>query len=182
VSSLLKKIIIIVSVVTFILFVSLLVAAWYMGMFAPVSVKEAERGPYYTILLSHDGAHREISQKINEVSGWLADNHLNHSAACRIFYENLIKIDSYDVHSEVGYLIDDSLQVPPPLYCLKIPARSTIVASIKANSAIAWFKTYPALINWMEKYNFKQDTLKPIIELYRNDGVVDVELALLKSH
>jgi len=181
VSSLLKKIVIIVSVVIFILFISLLIAAWTMGMFAPVSVKETERGPYYAVILSHKGSYQGISQKIDEVSDWLTENQVKHSVACGIFYDDPAKINIEDLHSEGGYLIDDSLEVSLPFQCLRFPARSTGVASIKANPSIAWFKTYPALLDWIEKYNFEHDTLQPIIELYYNNGVVDVELPIQKS-
>ncbi len=53
-SSFLKKLVITISVVIFILFISLIVAAWTMGMFSPVSaVTEDKRGPYYAVILSH---------------------------------------------------------------------------------------------------------------------------------
>jgi hypothetical protein len=181
VSALLKKIVIIVSVVIFILFISLLIAAWTMGMFAPVSVKEAERGPYYAVTLSHKGSYRGISQKIEAVSDWLTDNQVKHSVACAIFYDDPATINIEDLHSEGGYLIDDSLDVSLPFQCLRFPARLTGVASIEANPAIAWFKTYPALLDWIEKYDVVHDTLQPIIELYYNNGVVEVELPIHKT-
>ena len=180
-SSLLKKIVLIVSVVIFILFISLLIAAWTMGMFAPVSVQEAERGPYFAVTLSHKGSYEGISQKIDEVSDWLTDHQVKHLVACGIYYDDPVKINIEDLRSEGGYLIDDSLEVSFPFQCLRFPARSTCVASIEANPAIAGFKTYPALLDWIEKYKFEHDTLQPIIELYYNNGVVEVELPVHKS-
>ena len=65
--------------------------------------------------------------------------------------------------------------------CLKIPNRLLSVASIEANPAIAGFKTYPALLDWINKYNFKHDTLTPTIELYHTNGIVEVELPIQKK-
>ena len=152
-----------------------------MGMFAPVSVTEAERGPYYTVILPHTGSYQGISQKIDTVSNWLTANQVKHSVACGIFYDDPAKIDIENLQSEGGYLISDSLEVSLPFQCLKVPVRLTGVASIEANPAIAGFKTYPALLDWIKKYNFEYDTLQPIIELYYNNGVVEVELPLNKS-
>ena len=87
-SSFLKKLVIIISVVIFILFISLLVAAWTMGMFSPVSVMEDKRGPYYAVILSHKGSYQGIGQKIAEVSIMLTENQIEHRVACGIYYDD----------------------------------------------------------------------------------------------
>ena len=180
-SSFLKKLVIIVSIVIFILFISLIVAAWTMGMFSSVSVSEEKRGPYYAVILSHTGSYRGISQKIEDVSAMLTENRIVHSVSCSIFYNDPSKTDIKELRSDGGFLVNDSIEVPSPYQCLKLPLRSVGVALIEANPAIAGFKTYPALLDWIDSYNIEQDTLQPIIELYHNNGIVEVELPLLKS-
>jgi DNA gyrase inhibitor GyrI len=180
-SSFLKKIVIIISIVIFILFISLIVAAWTMGMFATVSISEDNRGPYYTVILSHKGSYQGMSQKIDDVSALLTENRIVHSIACGIFYDDPSKTDIGKLRSAGGFLVNDSIEVSSPYQCLKLPARAVGIASIKANPAIAGFKTYPALLDWLHKYNFEHDTLQPTIELYHNNGIVEVELSLLKS-
>ncbi len=178
-SSFLKKLVIIISVVIFILLISLLVAAWTMGMFSPVSVMEDKRGPYYAVILSHKGSYQGISQKIDEVSIMLTENKIEHRVACGIYYDDPAKIALEELRSEGGFLVTDSIKVTLPFKCLKFPARSVGVASIEANPALAWFKTYPALQDWIDKYKFEHDTLRPTIELYHNNGIVEVELPLV---
>jgi DNA gyrase inhibitor GyrI len=180
-SSFIKKLVIIVSVVIFILFISLLIAAWTMGMFSTVSVTENNRGPYYAVTLSHRGSYQGISQKMDEVSVMLSENRIEHSVACAIFYDDPAKTDINELRSEGGFIVKDSMEISLPFKCLKIPNRSVGVASIKANPAIAGFKTYSALLDWIEKHNFKLDTLQPTIELYYTSGIVEVELPLLKT-
>jgi hypothetical protein len=178
-SSFLKKLVIIISVLIFILFISLLVAVWTMGMFSPVSITKDRRGPYYVVILSHKGSYQGISQKIDEVSIMLTENQIEHRVACGIYYDDPAKIAIEELRSEGGFLVTDSIQVTPPFKCLKFPARSVGVASIEANPAIAGFKTYPALLDWIDKYKFESDTLQPTIELYHNNGIVEVELPLV---
>ena len=180
-SSFLKKIVIIVSVVIFILFISLLVTAWTMGMFSPVTITEAKRGPYYAVVLSHKGSYQGLSQKIDKVSAMLTENRIAHSIACGIFYDDPSKIKTEDLRSEGGFIIEDTLEVSQPFEFIKFPVRSVYLASIEANPAIAGFKTYPALLDWIEKYKSEHDTLHPTIELYHNNGIVEVELPLLES-
>ncbi len=178
-SSFLKKLVIIISVVIFILFISLLVAVWTMGMFSPVSVTKDKRGPYFAVILSHTGSYQGISQKIDEVSIMLTENQIEHRVACGIYYDDPAKIAIEELHSKGGFLVTDSIKVAPPFKCLKLPVRSVGFASIEANPAFAGFKTYPALLDWIDKYNFEPDTLQPTIELYHNNGIVEVELPLV---
>jgi DNA gyrase inhibitor GyrI len=180
-SSLLKKLIIIISIVIFILFFSLLIAAWSMGMFSSVSVTANQRGPYYIVVHGHVGAYRGINEKIDAVSTMLSEKRIEHSTACGIFYDDPVKTAIEDLQSAGGFLVADSIQVPSPFECLKIPSRSTCIARIEANPAIAGFKTYPALLDWINTYNFKHDTLKPTLELYYSNGLVEVELPVFKK-
>jgi hypothetical protein len=180
-SSFLKKLVTIISVVIFILFISLLIAAWSMGMFASVSVSQDQRGPYYVVVNRHMGSYQGISNKIEGVSEMLLEKRINHSVACGIFYDDPAKMAIEELRSAGGYLVADSLDVPHPFICLKIPQRLICLASIDANPAIAGFKTYPALLDWITKYNFEHDTLTPTIELYHANGLVEVELPIEKK-
>lgn len=180
-SSFIKKLVIIVSVIIFILFISLLVTAWTMGMFSPVLITQEKRGPYNAVILSHKGSYQGLSEKIDKVSAMLTENQVNHSVACAIFFDDPSKTEREQLRSQGGFLVLDSLVVSAPFECIQFPVRSVCIASIEANPAIAGFKTYPALLDWIEKYESEHDTLKPTIELYFNNGVVEVELPLFKS-
>ena len=52
-SSTLKKIILIIGITSFVLFIGLISAAWYMGAFSSVNISIGEKGPYYFIYLEH---------------------------------------------------------------------------------------------------------------------------------
>jgi len=180
-SSFLKKLVIIISVVIFILFISLLIAAWSMGMFSTVYVMEEQRGPYFVVVLSHVGSYQGISKKIDDVSSMLTENQIKHLTACGIFYDDPVQTAIEDLRSAGGFLINDSIKVAPPYKCYRIPTRSVTVASIEANPAIAGFKTYPALQDWLDKYKFNHDNFTPTIELYYANGIVEVELPVQKK-
>jgi hypothetical protein len=179
-SSFIKKLVIILSVVILILFISLLIAAWSLGMFSAVAVNQEKRGPYFVVVQAHIGSYQGISNKIDEVSLMLASKQIIHSTACGLFYDDPSKTPIEELYSEGGFIVSDSLEVIPPFKCIKIPARTLCIASIDANPAIAGFKTYPALADWIEKYNFVHDTLHPTLELYHTNGLVEVELPIRK--
>lgn len=179
--SFLKKLVIILSIIIFILFISLLIAAWSMGMFSSVSVISHERGPYFVVVHSHMGSYQGITEKIDAVSAMLSERKIRHSTACGIFYDDPAKTPIEELRSAGGYLVSDSLEVSEPFTCLRIPKRLACIASIEANPTIAGFKTYPAILDWITKYNFGHDALMPTIELYKPDGMVEVELPIYKK-
>lgn len=180
-SSLLKKMVMIISVIVFILFIALIIAAWSMGMFSPVTVSDQMRGPYYIVSIAHTGSYRGISEKIETVAQMLEKKQIEHSIACGIFFDDPSVVPFDFLRSEGGFLIQDSITVDSIFIMNRIPKRKVVVASIEANPALAWFKTYPALNGWIAKNSYQTDTSKPIIELYHTDGLVEVELPIIAS-
>jgi len=177
-SSLLKKLVMVISVIVFILFIALIIAAWSMGMFSRVAVSEQMRGQYYIVSIAHTGSYRGISEKIETVAQMLEKKQIDHSIACGIFFDDPSVVPVESLRSEGGFLIQDSIAVDSIFIMNRIPKRKVIVASIEANPALAWFKTYPALKDWMDKYAYQADSSEPIIELYHTDGLVEVELSI----
>ena len=162
-SAFIKKLVIILSAVILILFISLIIAAWSLGMFSSVSVIQEQRGPYFVVMQPHMGSYQGLSQKIDEVSLMLSAHQIKHLTACGIFYDDPAKIAVEELYSEGGFIVTDSLTVNSPFKCSKLPSRTVSVASIEANPSIAGFKTYPT------------------IELYYTNGLVEVELPILKN-
>ena len=174
-SSFFKKLVMVMAIVTFVLFIALVIAAWIMGMFARVSITQDVRGPYYIISQSHIGPYQGMAAKIEQVSQYLNKQQIEHSIACAIFYDDPAKVLADELKSKGGFVVSDSSVVSPPFICQKFPMHPVVVASIKANPALARFKTYPALEDWQIKYNLHSDTTHAIIELYHTDGRVEVE-------
>ena len=170
-SSIIKKIILIFSILVFILFISLIIAAWTMGMFSTVTVSQEERGPYYVVCLPHQGSYRGIHHKIEQVNQVLAERQIFHAVACGIYYDDPAKVPLDSLFSEGGWLVTDSIHVQPPYRLKMIPLRQVAVARIYANPAIAGFKNYPALTNWMQQNQYRADTTKAILELYHPDEI-----------
>lgn len=149
-----------------------------MGMFEAVSEFTADRGPYYVISLDHEGPYQGISTKIEEVSEMLTSRNIKHSTKCVLFFDDPARIPVEDLRSQGGFLVSDSTEVDSPFVCQKVPVRYVAVASIEANSAVAWFKTFLALEDLKKKNNLTTDTLQVAMELYHPDGLVEVELPI----
>jgi DNA gyrase inhibitor GyrI len=178
-SSFLKKLVIVLAVIVFILFIALIIAVWTMGMFSPVAVSKLERGPYLAVTIAHRGSYQEINVKIEEVSKILEQKQIKHSIACGIFHDDPATVPLEDLRSQGGFIALDSVDVDSPLIFQMIPKRLVAVASIEANPAIAWFKTYPALEDWKNRNSFQTDTLQFTMEFYHPDGIVEVEMPIM---
>ncbi len=180
-SSLLKKLVIIISVIVFILFIALIIATWTMGMFSPVTISDQNRGPYYAVTLAHTGPYRGINEKIEIVSQMLEKRQIEHSVACGIFFDDSSVIPVESLRSEGGFLITDSIAVDSTFIFKKISKRFVVVASIEANPALAGFKTYPALNDWIKENPYHEDLSLPTIELYHPDEIIEVEQPIIAT-
>jgi hypothetical protein len=178
-SSILKKLVIVLAIVVFVLFIALMLAAWTMGMFSSVSVTSLDRGPYFIVSLHHNGPYRGINQKIEDVSMMLNEQRIEHKIACGVFHDDPAILPAEQLRSQGGYIVSDSIAVSPPFTCEQIDRRKVAMASIEANPAIAGFKTYPALSDWMRIYNYTTDSTRATLELYHPNGIVEVELPII---
>ena len=81
-SSILKRVVIIIAIVTVLLFISLLVAAWYLGAFAEVTLSQSEKPVQFFITATDSGTYRNalndldaLRRKIDPVAGeWTGVN------------------------------------------------------------------------------------------------------------
>jgi len=177
-SATLKKLIMVLAVSVFILFIILLIAAWNMGAFAPVEVTSAERGPYYFVSLHHKGSYSQIVEKIQTVENMLKEKNIPFIRTAGIFYDNPAYIKPEDLRSNGGCIVSDSVKVDTPFVFMTIPKRQVAIAKIEASPAIAPFKTYPALFDWMQENDMVADEGQITFEMYFTEGFVEVEMPI----
>ena len=167
-SKLLKKLIIIFSIVVFILFISLLVAAWSLGAFAPVHISIDEQGPYYFLTSEEKITYSEIATQLEIISKDYDHDNKNTGIPAALIFSDLTQISQEEVIAQAGYILPDSLEVGSKLFMNKIDKREVLVAKIEANPSIAVFKVYPSLVRWLEinqklyRFNF------PALESYQD--------------
>ena len=150
-SKLIKKLIIILSVVVFILFVALLITAWSLGAFAPVSVSLTEQGPYYFLSLKTKIIYHSIPKQLKNIILQSEKNNLDFSNPGALIYSDPTQVPFNKIIVRAGYIISDSVEVDSPLVVTKIYMRKVLEATIEANPSISVFKIYPALSDWLEK-------------------------------
>jgi hypothetical protein len=176
---LVKKIIIIFAVVVLILFIALVIAAWYLGTFASVNLSDEYRGPYNLVVLSQLVPYHESSQAIERVDLMLEEKEIRQAQSVVIFYDDPTKIPMQQVHTRAGFVVSDSVKVDSPFIFQTVEKRRVAVASMKAHPAIAPFKTYPALQEWIQKNEYLTVNNKAHIELYYSNGLVEVEMPIM---
>jgi hypothetical protein len=179
--NIIRKIIIIIIVIIILSSIILFISAWEMGIFASVKITTGERGPYHIVTFRQSSSYRLIYQKIEQIQNNLHKKDIEPVCSAGIIVENPLGISLDKVSAQGGCIIKDSTEIDAPFVLKRIAKRRVLIASIKANPAIAPFKIYPALANQIRKENIKQDSLKKVIELYHNNGLVEIELPIIKE-
>ncbi len=178
-SSLVKKLIIIFGILVLFLFIAFIGAAWYLGAFNSVDVTLAERGPYYFVFLEHRGMYQKIAEKIEQVHEYLENRQIELVHPAAQYLDDPKTHMPAELRSRGGWIVSDSVAVDSPYILTTIEKRSTALARIRAHPAIAPFKTYPALDNFLMHAGRDRDTAKTVLEIYYDSGVVEVELPVL---
>ncbi len=163
-----KKLIIILSIVVFILFVALLMAAWSLGAFAPVSVSLKEQGPYYFLSSKTKTLYQNIPEQLKNIIMLTGEDNLDLSDPGALIYSDPTQVSFKEIVVRAGYIISDSLEVDSPLVVTKIYKRKILEATIEANPSISVFKIYPALNNWLENNSSTYQFNLPALELYKD--------------
>jgi DNA gyrase inhibitor GyrI len=175
-SSGIKKVILIIGIISFVLFMGLIGAAWYMGAFSSVSLATGEKGPYYFVYLEHQGPYYQVPNKILKVEKYLTDNQIEYLHSAGIYFDDPAQVAEKELQSYGGLLVTDSISVQEPYNLIKIDRRKVVIATIEALPMIAPFKVYPAFNEWLEN-NKKVEIIAPPMELYLSDEKIEVHFA-----
>jgi hypothetical protein len=173
-----KKLIIIFAVVVFILFIAFIIAAWYLGVFATVDITARDSGPYYLVTSSELSPYQEISRKNEHLDIMLAGRGIKYENFVGILYNNPIESTISKLRIKGGVIVKDSVAVDSLLHFERINRRLVAVARLKAHPAIAPFKIYPALQEWVQLHNYFLLKEMTILEHYKEDGLVEVEIPI----
>jgi hypothetical protein len=87
-SAIIKKLIIIMAIVVFILFIALLITAWSIGAFAPVNIGIGEKGPYYFISLDQKSLYPYISEQIDKIKNELTAKNIPYLKPAALIYSD----------------------------------------------------------------------------------------------
>jgi hypothetical protein len=167
-SKLLRKLIIIISIIICVLFIALVISAWSLGAFSPVSLLETERGPYYFLTFVEKSRYDKIPQQLKKIRVRYSQQPIDKSMPAVLLLSDPNQGTLNNMEIRAGFILLDSTEVDSSLMLIKIKKRKVLLASIQANPSIAVFKIYPSLRDWLEK---NKDTYKyvfPALEIYNN--------------
>jgi hypothetical protein len=174
-----KKVILVFSVFVFILFLGFVIAAWTLGAFEPVEITESENGPYYFFTFRSQMTYKQIPQINEELKKQLIDSGISTFVPGALVLDNPMSTPLSELNARGGMIISDSITVPAPCEILYIQKRPVIVAKIDANPAIATFKTYPALAEWLRNNDRNFAAQLPFLEIYHPDESVSTEMPIV---
>ncbi|MBM4177142.1 MAG: hypothetical protein FJ213_13370 [Ignavibacteria bacterium] len=150
----------------------------YVGAFSSVEITEGYRGPYDFVYTKHKGPYQLVSEKIKKVETLLKEKNIEQTIAAGRYYDDPATTPKELLRSDAGVFVSSPVQVEPPLYYEQIVERYVIIGKIKAHPAIAPFKTYPAINEYIELKGYT--VTGPAFEIYNEDGSVEVHLPVSK--
>lgn len=170
------KIWLIVAAVFGIILVILVGIGLYVGVFSSVEISEGIKGPYNFVFVSVKGPYQLVGEKINQVESLLRENNVIYDFTAARYYDDPKLVPKEKLRSDAGAIVKNGTQTIDPLKYEQIPERFVVIAKIKAHPAIAPFKIYPEIRNYIERNNY--DVIGPSFEIYHPDGVVEAQMAI----
>ncbi len=166
------KIVFWVTGIILVLILIIVIILWKLGLFATPELSLQDRGPYHYVYVERKGPFQDIPKGYQQVDSLIKKENIEVGMRCGIYLDNPAKINQENLRWRVGNIVQDSLEVTPPLMCLTIENHQYLVASIRANPMIAPFKTYPVIEKWLAENPYKAEG--PSCELYHDDGLIEV--------
>lgn len=166
-----KKILLIILAVIVLIVLIFGVSMWRAGVFASAEVFTDQRGPFNFVYLERTGPFSEIPAAHNTVDSLFQNQNIKKGLAAGMYLDDPAMVQSSEMRWRVGYLVEDSLVVEPPLEFIRIHQKEFLIATIKANPMVAPFKTYPALKEYRQKNSYK--TGNYALEIYYEDGHIE---------
>jgi hypothetical protein len=174
----LRKIIIAFAVFVFVSFFALLIAAWIMGAFDSVQTTTGTGQPGFFIWQFDSTEYKDIPMVIDQIKQKIVLPRGTSQIPAALIHDNPFVTPLNQVKVTPGIVVMDSIAVVQPLAIRPLKQREIVSASLQANPAIAIFKTYPALAEWLRKNDRQYQLELPFLERYENEDMVIVEMGI----
>lgn len=141
----------------------LLIYAWWGG-FASVQIGEERAGPYHYAYLEHTGDYAKLPDVTRQAHKELVGQKLAVGLPINVLYSNPDVVKREQRQARAGFLIAAGSTVAAPLKQDTIPARSVLVARIRAGQLLAPSRAYSALDGHMQAQGL--GIAMPTVEIY----------------
>lgn len=145
----------------------LLIYAWWGG-FNTVSLETAVRGPYTYAYLENVGDYSKLPEKQEQVQRGLGVAGIQPGLPITVLFSNPDVVNVNERRGRAGFLVPVGTTVREPMRIDHIPARSVLVARIKAGSLLAPGLAYSALDEHMQAQG--SGIRMPTVEIYQSSG------------
>lgn len=147
---------------------------WWWGAFNDVMIEKTVRGPYHFAYIPHEGDYARIPDHQLGVLEKLKAQKIEAGAPIVILEADPRYATRKERRAKVGYLLPPQVtKLQNGLFVGEIPARTVIVASVRAQPLLAPGKVYTQLIRYLEKQN--RSLRLPTVEIYK-DTIFSVEM------
>jgi hypothetical protein len=137
--------------------------AWWGG-FRAVTIEPGVAGPYTYAYLEQQGDYSKLPALAGEVGKELAAQKIQAGLPITVLYSNPDLVDVGQRVARTGFLLPEGVRVRAPLLQDRFPARSVLVARIRAGSLLAPSKAYAALDRYQQARG--RGIVMPTVEIY----------------
>lgn len=129
-----------------------LAGAIWLGVFAPVDVKEADGGAYHYIYKPYQGSYSGMSDFRDKLASELKRAGTAPGLPVAVILQEGQSKEQAIGQARVGFLINPGEAVPTGFQAAEWPKQRVVVAEVKANPAIATMKAYAKLNAWLQAH------------------------------
>ena len=148
---------------------------WWWGAFATVTVETAQRGPYHYAYLEFTEDYAKLPDNQQEVIHEFQLQNITRGAAINLLLDDPRTTPRKEQTARIGYLIEPGVMVRAPLKLGDVPARTVLMARVRAHPRLAPGKVYAALLQYLKEHGMKFNL--PTVEIYQNSEMT-VEMAV----
>jgi effector-binding domain-containing protein len=153
----------------------LLVVYWWWGAFSTPGIKVLPRDAVHYAYLISEGDYSKVEEHQNEVRTLLEKQAIVAGRPITLIEHDPRIIPAAQRHAQAGILIADGTHPMAPLLEGSLPARQSLVVSVRAHPFLAYGKAYGALLDYLKQHGMKLRL--PVAETTR-DSTLTIEMAL----
>jgi len=152
---------------------------YYLGAFSTVVVQHYQAPSYRIAYVDNTGPYNKIDAVIESVELDLASKGIEDADAIAIFLDDPSVVATDKLRSKVGFIVSDLDPLPGSLEVMTQQSSEVVKATFHGSPLVGSYKAYSAMKQWCADNGYLPSL--PGIEIYRNDGTIEYQLAITKK-
>lgn len=172
---LIKKLIFLLSFISFFVFLAMIFLGIHWGVFSSVEFSLSRRDKMNFISTKHPTYYPDIQSQIDSVKNYLSAKKIKLETAATVIWDEPTYSVLNKLRASGGFFYHDSFSIGDSMFRkIILDSGMVVLGSLKAHPQIAPYKLYPALSEWLYNTEFKRDSSRVIVQITKANGEIEV--------